>query len=139
MSNRTDIELALDVRSDERIAVICSEESTYEYPESWVKPESLSQLQGLSVVVIDRVEIQKRTLAHIAACHPRLVAFAVANVEHEKQVRRMLTGMFPWSEVWTISTAFGKLLVTKDVVGAPYDRDAIVDERINHSSGYTQA
>ena len=44
-------------------------------------------------------------------------------------MRRLLSAMYPWSEVWTISTSFGKALVTKDVVGHPYDPDAVLDAR----------
>lgn len=147
MSSRPDIELALDVRSYERVIVIAGQDSTYQYPEHWVKPSKLSELDGMTlggnemyyidpqyplamtVVVVDRVEITRRTLAQLASKHPRLIAFAVANVDHEKQVRRMITSLFPWNEVWTVYTSFGKLLVTKDAVGASYDRDSVVDMR----------
>lgn len=131
MSSRPDIELALDVRSYERVIVIAGQDSTHQYPESWEKPASVAALtvDEESVVVIDRVEIQRRTLAQIAEGRPRLVAFAVASVDHEKQVRRMITALFPWNEVWTVFTSFGKLLVTKDAVGKAYDRDTVVDMR----------
>lgn len=145
MSSRPDIELALDVRSYEKVIVITGQDSTYQYPEHWVKPSRLSDLDemtlggnemykvdpqyplAMSVVVVDRVEIQRKTLAQLASKYPRLIAFAVANVDHEKQVRRMVTSLFPWNEVWTVYTSFGKLLVTKDAVGTAYDRDRLVD------------
>ena len=130
-SNRPDIELALDVRSDEKVVVIAGQDSEYQYPERWTKPTRLSELSAdeLSVVIVDRVEIQRRTLAQIAESRPRLVAFAVASVEHEKQVRRLVTSLFPWNEVWTVFTSFGKVLVTKDVRGAAYDRSQVIDMR----------
>lgn len=147
MSSRPDIELALDVRSYEKVIVIAGADSTYQYPDHWVRPTKLADLDGqtlggnesvkadpryplaATVVVVDRVEIQRKTLAQLAEKYPRLIAFAVANVEHEKQVRRMVTALFPWNEVWTVYTSFGKLLVTKDAVGASYDRASVVDMR----------
>jgi hypothetical protein len=50
---------------------------------------------------------------------------APRNVEQEKSMRRMLSALYPWSELWTVSTSFGKLLVTKDAVGPTYDRSAV--------------
>lgn len=147
MSSRPDIELALDVRSYEKIVVISGQESPYQHPDHWIKPAKLSDLQdtviggndtykvdpryplAMAIVVIDRVEVQRKTLLQIAAGYPRMVAFAVANLDHEKQVRRMLTSLFPWSEVWTLYTSFGKLLVTKDAIGTGYDRSKLVDMR----------
>lgn len=147
MSARPDIELALDVRSYEKVVVIAGQDSTFQYPEHWVKPSKLSDLDemsiggndtykvnpdfplAMSVVVVDRVEIQRKTLAHLAENGPRLIAFAIANVDHEKQVRRMVTALYPWNEVWTVYTSFGKLLVTKDLVGKAYDRSRVVDMR----------
>lgn len=135
MSSRPDIEIALDVRSNERIVVLSSPDSTFEYPENWVRPAKLSDLEvdSQTVVIVDRVEIQRRTLAQVAEGFPRLVAFAVANIDHEKQVRRMVTSLFPWNEVWTVFTSFGKLLVTKDTVGKAYDRELVVDPLSEHS------
>ncbi len=129
MSSRPDLELALDVRSYEKIVVIAGPDSTYQYPETWVRPRSAADIQvdGESVIVVDRVELQRRTLAQIAAAGPRLVAFAVASVDHEKQIRRMVTALFPWNEVWTLFTSFGKMLVTKDVKGKAYERDDVAE------------
>lgn len=139
--------MALDVRSYEKVIVIAGAESEYQYPEGWIRPAKLSDLDGqtlggnelykvdpnfplaMTVVVVDRVEIQRKTLSQLAEKYPRLIAFAVANVEHEKQVRRMVTSLFPWNEVWTVYTSFGKLLVTKDAVGVAYDRSTLVDMR----------
>ena len=117
MSTRPEIELALDVRSYERIVVLSSPDSPHEYPESWVKPQKagdLGQIDAETIVVVDRVEIQRPTLAAIGERGPRLIAFAPQGVDQEKSMRRMLTTLFPWAEVWTLFTAFGKVLVTKD-------------------------
>jgi hypothetical protein len=129
MSSRPDIELALDVRSYEKVVVITGQDSTYQYPDGWIRPTKLADLEVTeeTVVVIDRVELQRKAIAQIAEGKPRLVAFAVASIDHEKQVRRMITSLYPWNEVWTIFTSFGKLLITKDVKGVAYDRDEIVD------------
>lgn len=129
MSSRPDIELALDVRSYEKIVVLTGQDSSYQYPDEWVRPAKLSDLEvnEESVVIIDRVELQRKTIAQIAEGKPRLVAFAVASVDHEKQIRRMITSLFPWNEVWTVFTSFGKMLITKDISGIAYDRDEIVD------------
>lgn len=139
--------MALDVRSYEKVVVIAAQDSTFQYPENWVKPVRLSDLDemtiggnetfkvdpnyplAMSVVVVDRVEIQRKTLSQLAERYPRLLAFAIANVDHEKQVRRMVTSLFPWHEIWTIYSSFGKLLVTKDLVGNAYDRSKLVDMR----------
>ncbi len=131
MSSRPDLELALDVRSYERVVVLAGQDSEYQYPETWIRPSRTSDLEvsAESVVVIDRVEIQRKTLAQIAEGRPRLVAFAVASIDHEKQIRRMITALFPWNEVWTMFTSFGKLLVTKDATGEAYDRSLVPDIR----------
>lgn len=131
MSTRPEIELALDIRSYENVVVLCGE-ARNDYPEGWIQPNDGDELGSIlnadSVVVIDKVGLQARTLTQIAASSPRLVAFAIADVEHEKQVRRMVTSLFPWNEMWTIFTSFGKLLVTKDVKGKPYDRGESLEE-----------
>lgn len=131
--SRPDIELALDVRSYERIVVVTSPDSTFEYQESWIKPNRSSDfaqcIDGESIVVVDRVEIQRKTLSQIALHRPRLVAFAVSSIDHEKAVRRMVTALFPWSELWTVSTSFGKLLVSKDIRGNSYERGDLMDMR----------
>lgn len=136
MSNRPDLELALDVRSYEKIVVIAGQDSDYDYPERWSRPSRLSDLtvDGETVVIVDRVEIQRKTLAQIAEGRPRLIAFAILSIDHEKQVRRMVTALFPWNEVWTIFTSFGKLLVTKDAVGQTYDRDDVIDMRVGNAA-----
>lgn len=129
MSSRPDIELALDVRSYEKIVILTGQDSSYQYPDEWVRPAKLSDLEvnDECVVLVDRVELQRKTMSQIAEGRPRLVAFAVANVDHEKQVRRMITSLYPWNEVWTVFTSFGKLLITKDAKGKPYERDDVTD------------
>jgi len=126
-SNRPDIELALDVRSNERVAVLSAPDSdrAHEYPDSWITIRSIEDIGEIThetVVVIDRVDVSARVLEEIGAIGPRLLALAPRGVEQEKTMRRMVSGLYPWSEVWTLSTSFGKLLVTKDAVGPVYDR-----------------
>lgn len=130
-SNRPDIELALDVRSHEQVVVLVNPEAPQGYPDSWVEVQSregLSAVVSDSVVVIDRIDVLPRTLAAIGEKHPRLIALAPRGVEQEKSMRRMLAAVYPWSEVWTLSSSFGKLLVT-NAGGEAYDRDLIRDER----------
>lgn len=132
MSNnsRPDIEEALDLRSNEHIVVLSAADNDFQYKPEWVAPQNTDELQESlnadSIVVVDRVDVSDAIVELIASVKPRLVAFAVqpANIEHEKTVRRQLTALFPWHEVWTISTSFGKLLVSKDVQGKVYDRAA---------------
>ena len=87
-NNRPDIELALDVRSYERIVVLSDPGSTYPYPEHWKRSQSAHEIQADSIVVVDRVEVYRKTLAAIGAKSPRLIAFAPANVDQEKSMRR---------------------------------------------------
>lgn len=119
MSNRPDLELALDVRSYERVVVISNPTSVYDYPDDWERPTSLSdaRVDAESVVLVDRTEVSWKTFASLASGGPRLFAFAVDGVEHEKRVRRMITALFPFNEVWTIWTTLGKTLITKDARG----------------------
>jgi len=132
MSNRPDIELALDVRSYERIVVLSDTGSTYPYPEHWNRPtkgSDIGRVDGETIVVVDRVEVYRKTLASIGSKGPRLVAFAPANVDQEKSMRRTLRSVYPWAEVWELHTSFGKLLVTSGVRGEAYDRDFVIDQR----------
>lgn len=132
MSNRPDIELALDIRSYERIVVLSDPGSTYPYPDHWNRPAKggdIGQIDGETIVIVDRVEVYRKTLATIGQKAPRLIAFAPANVEQEKSMRRTLRSVYPWAEVWELHTSFGKLLVTKDAIGTPYEREQVVDMR----------
>lgn len=131
---RPDIELALDVRSYERVVVLSNPESEYDYPESWIRPtrggdELTKSLDELCIVIVDRIEVSRRTLAQIGAKGPRILAFAPQGVEQEKSLRRTLKSVYPWAEVWETSTSFGKVLYTKDAVGKAYDRDTMIDMR----------
>lgn len=132
MSNRPDIELVLDVRSYERVVVIVNPEAQQGYPQDWIEisgKEGLASIVPDSVVVIDRIDVGPRILSLIGSRRPRLIALAPRGVEQEKLMRRVLSSTYPWSEAWTVSSAFGKLLVVKDAMGEPYERDSIRDER----------
>jgi hypothetical protein len=131
-SNRPDIELALDVRSYERVVVLSDPQSTFTYPEHWHRPmrgTDIGRIDAETVVIVDRVEVYRKTVSQVGAGHPRLIAFAPANVEQEKSMRRTLRSVYPWAELWEIHTSFGKILVTKDARGPEYDRDSVVDMR----------
>lgn len=131
-NSRPDIELALDVRSYERVVILADPQSTFAYPEHWQRPPKgpdAVPVDSETVLVVDRVEIYRKTLAAVGARRPRLIAFAPADVEQEKSMRRTLRTVYPWAEVWEFHTSFGKLLVTKDAVGPAYDRDDVVDMR----------
>lgn len=131
-SNRPDIELALDVRSYERVVVLINPDSPDCYPDSWTQvksKEGFDSISNDSIVVIDRIDVFPRMLTTIGAKRPRLIAMVPRGVEQEKAMRRTLAAVYPWSETWTLSSSFGKLLVSKDAVGGEYDRDSIRDER----------
>jgi hypothetical protein len=121
-------ELALGLRSHERIAVV-SDGDPGDYDDSWVYlghgDFGSYQLPEDSLVLVDRVEPTVGLISVIGCYGPRILAMAPRNVEQEKSMRRMLSALYPWSELWTVSTSFGKLLVTKDAVGPTYDRSAV--------------
>ena len=133
MNSRPDIELSLDIRSYEHVVVIVNPDASHPYPEHWVEVHSrddLNEIHSDCVVVVDRVDVSPNTLSRIAVKgRPRILALVPNGVEQEKLMRRTLATTYPWAEVWTVSSSFGKLLVAKDVVGAPYDRELIRDER----------
>ncbi len=132
MTNRPDIELALDVRSNESVVVLFDPDFESQYPDEWIRVRSRHDIDSItpeSVVIVDRLEVSRRVLASVAARAPRLIALVPHGVDQEKSMRRTLSGLYPWSEVWTISTAFGKALVTKDAVGPTYERDDVMDMR----------
>lgn len=132
MSTRPDLELALGLRGYERLIVIPGHDSGI-YPDHWVRPRNTADVcasvNSESVVVIDRLDVKRQTLADICSRRPRLLALVPYDVEQEKSMRRMLSAHYPWAEVWTISTEFGKVLLTKDAVGEPYERDHVRDDR----------
>jgi hypothetical protein len=119
MSSRPDIELALDVRSYEQVVVISKPDVVYDYPERWSRPTGASEahVDSETVVIVDRVDVSWRTFATLAESGPRMFAFVVNGVEQEKRVRRMVTALYPWNEVWTVWTSYGKTLITKDARG----------------------
>ncbi len=132
MSNRPEVDLALDVRSWESVIVLAAEDGTY--PTHWVRPNSATALQeALSqthcVVVADRVDVTPKTMARIGVQCPRLVAFIPLDRDQEIAVRRLVTAMYPWARTWDHSTSLGKAIVYEGIGGAPYDRDAIMDMR----------
>lgn len=133
MSNRPDIEIALDVRSHEQVCIISCDKSQ-RYHESWIAVCSMNDIESItsdSVVIIDYVDYVDSfgLIKAIGNRGPRLVAFIPSNVEQEKSMRRIVTAMYPWAEVWTLSTDFGKLLVSNGVNGRPYAREDVRDER----------
>jgi len=133
-TSRPEIETALDVRSYERVVVLSNPDSTYDYPEGWIRPtrggdELTQNIDAQTVVLVDRIELSRKTLASIGAKSPRILAFAPLNVEQEKFLRRTLRSVYPWAEVWETSTAIGKVLFTKDATGKGYDRDTMLDMR----------
>ncbi len=124
-ANRPDIDLALDIRSNERVFVVCDHGSRG-YPDSWIQARSEEDLVDVGsdcVVLVDRIDPWPGLIADLGLHGPRLIALVPRNVDQEKAMRRMTSAMYPWSELWTVSTSFGKLLVTKDVTGRPYDRE----------------
>jgi hypothetical protein len=124
--DRPAIELALDIRSDEKVVLFTDPSSTYEYPESWAVPRSLNDaaIDPMTVVIFDRTDVAKKQIIACGVHGARMVAICPIDVEHEKYVRRMLASMYPWTEVFTTSTLFGKVLMLSPR-GQPYDRDSI--------------
>lgn len=133
MSSKPEIELALGVRSDERIVVISSRGTAVTYPESWARPTNLEELRfsidPTSVVIVDGVDVTRRTFNMIGELSPRILAVAPMNEDHARSVRRTITSLYPWAEFWNINSSLGKLIVTKDAVGRAYDREAVIDFR----------
>ena len=127
---RPTIELALDIRSWERVVLFTEPTSDYEYPPGWQRPSGLydAHIDGETVVIFDRIDFTKKTLVSVVAKAARMIGICPIDVDHERFVRRVLTDLYPFTEVWTVSTAFGKVLMASPV-GAPYDRDKVIDER----------
>lgn len=130
--NKSEIELVLGVRSDERVVVV-SNHSSASYPDHWLRPETLEELRlsidCSKVVIIDSTDVSKRTLAMICGLSPRMLAVVPLDEEHARSIRRALTSLYPWAEFWSISSALGRLVVTKDAAGRPYDRESVIDMR----------
>ena len=136
MSNRSDLELSLDVRSFEQVVVLAPDDSAEKrtYPDHWVRPTTATQLQEAvimqnSVVIVDRVDVNMRTLSTIGQGNVRLVAFIPQDREQEIAMRRLVTATYPWTRTWDHATASGKAIVFEGIVGQAYDRDRILDMR----------
>lgn len=127
---RTPIELALSIRSWERIVCLTDPAAPRRHPEHWLLPQTLrnSTIDPETVVIVDRIELSPKALAAVCSRCPRLVAFALASIEHEKATRRLVKESYPFADAWDFSTDFAKLLVT-DAKGRPYERDRVLDMR----------
>jgi hypothetical protein len=121
---RPSIETSFDLRSDESLVVITSN-TDRQYPSKWSVFGiddfllALSTIDHCSSVLIDRTDIRESELIDIAARSPRLVGIVPIDVDHERSIRRMVTNTYPFSELWTIPTAFGKVLLSPGIVGRP--------------------
>jgi hypothetical protein len=125
-SEHPDIEVALDVRSYERVVVLSRVENNY--PERWEKTfSSRAEIDNDTVIIIDRTDISQDDLGIIASAKPRMVAFVPFSVEQEKSMRRMISTLYPWAQVWMQFTTFGKILYTSEIYGLPYNREELVD------------
>ena len=130
-TSRPDIELVLDIRSYEHVIVLANHDEP-KHPAHWIKISSRDELSCLnsdSVVVVDRVDVSFAVLRQIGEARPRLVAFVPCSIEHEKSIRRLISSMSPWAEVWTLSSSLGKLIVTGGILGPAYDRQDVIDQR----------
>lgn len=133
MSNRPDIELALDVRSYERVILISGRDSVRQYPEAWFRPTTLAQMLSLvgpeSVVLVDSAEVTRRTYGAVGERCPRLLAVVTPTEEHARSIRRAVSSLYPWSELYGIVTCVGRIAVVQHLAGRPYDRDRVIDMR----------
>ena len=129
---RTPIELALGVRSYERIVCLTDADRDRDaYPEHWDVPRTLRDagIDQTCVVVVDGVDLSQRSLSLIGAKHPRLIAFTVEGKEHYMACRRLIKSCYPFADLWDFNEVdMAKLLVT-NARGTPYDRDRVVDMR----------
>lgn len=129
--NSNDVRAVLDVRSYENIVVATSPDTVNEYPEDMVAISDATQLNLIdehSVLLVDKIDIPRRSLPNFFARKPRMIGFVVRNVEHEKRIRKFLSTSYPFDSVWTFATDFGKVVAT-DAKGSPYVRDNVLDER----------
>ncbi len=133
MSVRSPIEVALDVRSYERVVVMADPESDFKYPERWERPLTLKdvRIDPETVLIIDCIELSHETLVRVLSPGPRIVGYLLPprDLDFEKLVRRTMRTLYPFSEPWTAeSTDMGKCLMYQ-VSGPAYDRDDIIDQR----------
>ena len=136
MSKRPDVRMALDLRSDETVMVIADpERDSFRYEPEWQRPLTFEEVyvDNKTVVIVDRMELSRESIASITAANPRLLAIAVMDPEHEKRTRKALRTLHPWSDVWDITTEFGRLIVTS-AFGPAYDRANVIDMRAQASA-----
>lgn len=128
---RHDFADVLDIRSDDRVILISSELNRFRHPDWWEIYSSVTQagVSPDSAVIVDGVEMTRRTMESLLRPRPRLTAFVVTSIDHERSIRRKLEAMYPWSDMWAgggIWTVAGRVLIT-EARGIPYGRDSFVD------------
>lgn len=129
-----DISEVLNVRSDEKIVIIGNDT---DYDPDWVVLGAGTHddvIDSTSVVVVDRVALPRDTIVSIVSSAPRMLAFVTgegpAAIVYDKQVRRLLSSLYPWSEVYTFMSSFGRVIAMWTAPGQqPYDRDRVLDAR----------
>lgn len=135
LPQKTPIEVALDVRSYERVVVITDviEDRPTWYRAEWLYPHDLSEALSVitpeSVVIVDGTALTRRVVQLVGQTCPRLMAVRPLTEDHARSVRKTVTSLYPWNESWTVSTDAGRFIVVKGTVGHVYDRDAVVDMR----------
>lgn len=136
LSSKSPIEIALDIRSYERVVAItdCPDgerpswcRAEWLYPRSSM--EALTMITPESVVIVDGMSLTRRVVQTIGSAGPRLIAVRPVSEDHARSVRKILTSLYPWHESWTISTDSGRFIMAKGAVGHVYDRDAVLDMR----------
>jgi hypothetical protein len=136
LSSKTSLDVALDVRSYERVVVIS--DSGRSYNPDWVylngMQECIEAITPDSVVIVDAMSLTYPIIETIGWMHPRLLAFRPTSDDHARSIKKLLTAMYPWHESWVISTDVGRFIVVKGIVGQGYDRDSVVDMRVRASA-----
>jgi len=133
MSNgRTDISIVLDIRSYERVVLI-SKNQVRQYPESWVRPNSLSEMLLLvsadSVVIVDGTDVTRRAYGEISRRQPRIVALTARDETQARSARRLLSSVQPWCELYSVGSSLGRVVFATGFHGEAYDRERVVDTR----------
>lgn len=126
---------ALDLRSDDVIVALHESDNQ----PAWLKfPEqerflsfgSVPHLLDCSPEQVDIivctyvVHMSRNLIRSLLKFQPRLLAFCPSSVDQERLFRLMMTGMYPFSEVWTVNTPFGKTLMT-NAQGQEYDSEQV--------------
>lgn len=132
--SRPDIELALDVRSYERVVLIAGRDSTTPHPSHWHRPSTLSEMLSLvpdsGIVVVDHgVVVTRRTYEGISIRGPRALCVGVTGDENARSMRKLLLSIQPWCDLHSFMTDMGRVVVAYRFTGRPYDRDAVIDMR----------